>query len=153
MMTEQSRRPDEEAQSFVVRVWSEGPGQWRGRVSHVQGDVQQGFTRLSQAVLFMERRVGGYRREPAAEYEPRPAGKRPLQMTRLTGRAMRLAAVAATLVVLAIGVTLLSGLSGGGRLAGTASGGSLDVEPVLAFLAGAVAGGAAVRVLLRRRCH
>ncbi len=66
-MTESGILPDDEAQSFVVRVWSEGPGLWRGKINHVQSGVCQGFNRLGQVVQFMERQIPGYRREPAAE--------------------------------------------------------------------------------------
>jgi len=143
--------PDDEAQSFVVRVWSEGPGLWRGKISHLPRGAHEGFTRLSQAVRFMEQRIPGYRREPAAEYEPRAAGKRGFQANWLTGRKLRLASALACLALLAGGALLVSMPSGGGSLAGAAAGGGLDMGPGLVFLAGATAGGTATALWVRAR--
>ncbi len=47
--------PDETTHSFVIRFWQELPGQWRGTIRHVQSESRMAFTRLDQAVRWIER--------------------------------------------------------------------------------------------------
>jgi len=64
---------------------------------------------------------------------------------------VRLAAAVATLVILAAGASIFSGATGDGSLGGTAAGGGLDIGPIMVFLAGAVAGGAATALWAKAR--
>ena len=49
----------ETSESFVVRMWQEDPGEWRGMVRHVQSEAQVGFTRVEQAARFIEAHSSG----------------------------------------------------------------------------------------------
>ena len=142
-MSEKNSPADAEPQSFVVRVWTEEPGRWRGKVSYVQGNVHKGFTRLIQALEFMEQRLGPAPKEASRPSPRRSALGRPFQIGRLPRRTLRLAGAMVSLAILAGGALLLSMPSGGGSLAGAAAGGGLDMAPVLLFAAGALAGATA----------
>ena len=49
----------ETSESFVVRMWQEDPGEWRGTVRHVQSQTQLGFTRVDQAARFIQEHSTG----------------------------------------------------------------------------------------------
>ena len=49
----------ETSESFVVRMWQEDPGEWRGMVRHVQSEAQVGFTHIEQVARFIEAHSSG----------------------------------------------------------------------------------------------
>lgn len=54
-MNQPNLPPDETTHSFVLRLWQETPGQWRGAIRHVQSDTRLAFLNLDQAVRWIER--------------------------------------------------------------------------------------------------
>jgi hypothetical protein len=63
----------ETSESFVVRMWQEDPGEWRGTVRHVQSQVQLGFTHVEQASRFIQMHTTGVKPRlatPVAEKKP-----------------------------------------------------------------------------------
>lgn len=54
-MNQPNLPPDETTHSFVLRLWQETPGQWRGTIRHVQSDSRLAFLKLDQAMRWVER--------------------------------------------------------------------------------------------------
>ena len=144
------RSPDAEAvqsqsdgiSSFVVRLWQEAPGRWRGTVRHVQSQAQRGINSTAQASA----KTAATRRDPRRVATGRPA----FDLGWLGGRRFRLAGSMAALLVVALSIVLLARTPGSDALMGAA------VEPtaaggLLTFLAGALVGGMAVVLWIKRR--
>lgn len=95
------------SQSFVVRMWQETPGEWRGTIRHVQTQSHLGFTQIEQAARF----IGQYTRSvgkliPAQTGASRPSWQFNFKLNR---RTTRLVALAAALVLLtAVGMLAMS---------------------------------------------
>ena len=56
-MNETGRNKPNTVNSFVIRIWQEFPGQWRGTIRHVQSEAQKAFTTLNQAVQFIDQQT------------------------------------------------------------------------------------------------
>lgn len=125
-------------QSFVIRLWQASPQQWRGTIRHVQSGAQRGFTRLEQAVAFIEQR---------AEMKTAKARRMPFTFDwgGLSRRQMRLAWVTGgALALVLLVVVLLANPQVNTPLSGAAIGAGSDWMIPLAFLVGGVVGGFAV---------
>lgn len=129
---------EDSTQSFVLRIWEEEPGERRGSIRHVQSRSQRGFTRLSQAMEFVELHLGSLSRK-------RPIGRAAQTFPRL-GRVLRqripLVGVAAA-ALLCLGVIVFQPPWPAAGLMGTAAAWGADGDWVL-FLAGVVLGGGAM---------
>jgi hypothetical protein len=135
---------NEEPQSFVVRMWREGPARWRGKISHVQGKDSRAFTRLEESTRFMAEKLPGIEvvRQDNAANARSPASWLPRR------RSLRLAMAAVSVcVVAAIAVLVYPDGETGGNMVGTAQASGLDMA--LIFFLGAVVGGLAVSTWLR----
>ena len=136
---------DETTQSFVVRLWPEAPGRWRGTVRHVQSQAQRGISSVGQASAFMAEQCRASV-ATAAAYRPArraPVG-RPVPAPGWLGRrSVRLAGMAAALLAVSLTVVLLAREPGADALAGAAVAPAISTG-LLTFLAGALVGGAAV---------
>ncbi len=133
-------------QSFVIRMWREGLGQWRGRISHVQSQENRAFTRLEESHRFMAAHLpevepaSGNREAQVRDVSPFPRLRR--------SRPFRLAAAMAGVCIVAFAAILVYPVDApDGGMVGAAAGSGLGT--VLAFLMGAVLGGAVVAVWLR----
>ncbi len=134
-----AKQTKESAQSFVLRIWQEKPGHWRGTIQHVQSQTRRGFERLEQAQQFIERYL------PSSAHTPNQSMSFPGWLRKPTFKPA-LALIA--LIVVVVGVMLLSN----SYSAGSASGTSISIpslDSILVFLTGAVLGGSAVGVVLR----
>jgi hypothetical protein len=90
----------ESSQSFVVRMWQEDPGEWRGTVRHVQSNTQLGFTRLEQVRAFIQRYTSGSSTHQAEKQSAvRPTFHLDLGMSR---RTTRMIAFAFALIIMAV---------------------------------------------------
>lgn len=145
-MADRLEQPEEAAQSFVLRLWQEEPGRWRGRVRHVQSQAQQGFTTLAQATAFVEQQLRSAPRlaRVGRDHEV-TASSRLLEW--LPRSRTQTAAMAAGFLVLCMAALILVDPTVCAPLMGTAvaSGITLD-EPVI-FLAGVAVGGLVVSLL------
>lgn len=95
------------SQSFVVRMWQENPGEWRGTIRHVQTQSHLGFTQIEQAARF----IGQYTREVGKRLPVQTIASRPSWHLnfRLSRRTTRLVALAAALVLItAVGMLAIS---------------------------------------------
>ncbi|GEM_PF-1641149 len=152
-MQEPMLPPDETTHSFVIRLWQEMPGQWRGTIRHVQSESRMAFTRLDQAVRWIERSI---------ETKP-PARVQPLARNAANGLRTRLRAwwtsiahyqhtpvfaLAGVLAMLII-VVLLTASDVPASLAGASVGSGGSFGGVLPFLVGLVIGGLLVVVWVR----
>jgi len=139
---------DETTQSFVVRLWQEAPGRWRGSVRHVQSQAQRGISRVGQVSAFMTEQCRASV-ATAAAYRParRAAVGRPA-LGWLGGRRFRLAGMAAALLAVSLTVVLLAREPGAGVLAGAAVAPAISTG-LLIFLTGALVGGTAVACWVR----
>ncbi len=139
---------DEPVQSFVVRLWQESPGRWRGSVRHVQSQAQRGITSIAQASAFMtEQCRASSLAEAPRQTESKPALR---ALPSLGGRGLRLAGVAAALAVAFLALVFLSQGPSNTVLAGTAIDGNLpDGLPL--FVGGMLVGGLAVSWWFRRQ--
>ncbi|CAN5374969.1 hypothetical protein BH10CHL1_BH10CHL1_51310 [soil metagenome] len=135
---------DETTHSFVIRLWQETPGQWRGAVRHVQSESRLAFTRLDQAMRWIERSI---EIEPPTVESTRPRRAAPgwrawwANLPRFEhAPAWAMVGVLAMLILMIV----LTKQNMPGSLAGTAaaSGGGLGALPP--FLIGLVIGGVAV---------
>lgn len=155
-MPDNNKVDSEEPQSFVIRVWREGLGRWRGKISHVQSKDSRAFTRLEESTRFMAERL------PAVGTREEKLDSRILTLTpsnlqslisnsfkRLPRRcSLRLAmAAAAICVVAAIAVLVYPSGDFSGSIVGTAQGSGLETG--LIFFLGAVAGGVTVGIVVR----
>lgn len=97
----------ETSQSFVVRMWEEDPGEWRGTVRHVQSDTQMGFTRIDQVRAFIQRfTTGTATRKAEKQSVPHPAIR---LNPGISPRTARMLAVAfAIIIIAAIGLVVAS---------------------------------------------
>jgi hypothetical protein len=129
---------DADIQSFVVRFWQEAPGRWRGTVRHVQSQTQRGVNSVSAASAFMSERcrTSGPARRPAFD------------LGWLGGRRLRLTGVAAALLTISLAALFLARDPGSGALVGAAVGAA--PTGLLSFVAGALAGGLAVALWMKR---
>jgi hypothetical protein len=105
-MSDQNLPPSIRTESFVVRLWEETPGEWRGSIRHVQSETRRGFTRLNQVVRFIEQQTG-QREERRAVPSSRPRFDFGLQMNR---RSLTMLALAGG--ILAIVLVLVLSISG-----------------------------------------
>jgi len=136
----------EEPQSFVIRMWREGLGQWRGKISHVQSQESRAFTRLEESHRFMAAHL------PQVEIASRNRAAQVRDFSlfpRLPrSRPFRLAAAAVSVCILAfVAILVYPADSPESGMIGAAAGSGLGT--VLAFLLGAVLGGAVVGVWVR----
>ncbi|MBI2906458.1 MAG: hypothetical protein HYX92_02250 [Chloroflexi bacterium] len=141
----------DENHSFVIRMWREGPEGWRGRIRHVQTEAQLGFTKLGQAVEFMQRHIAA---APQAAKPERAGPRLSLPAWLLRPRlapALVSAAALVALVALLLGQGPEAAPPTGSVLVGTAAGGGLPWREVMLFLLGMGAGGGAVAIWLRRK--
>ena len=88
----------ETSESFVVRMWQEDPGEWRGTVRHVQSQTQLGFTRVEQATRFIQQHSTGV--ETVAQMKS--AAKAPAFNLSLSHRTTRMVAFALAIILLSI---------------------------------------------------
>jgi hypothetical protein len=87
----------ETSESFVIRMWQEAPGEWRGTVRHVQSQVQLGFTQIEQASRFIETHTTGVKpRQATPVAEKKPAFHFNLGWS---GRTRQLALVATVMIL------------------------------------------------------
>jgi hypothetical protein len=140
---------DEITHSFVLRLWQETPGQWRGTVRHVQGESRMAFTQLDQAMRWIAHAIH-LDNPTAAQIHPQPQASRSrprwLRLPQLgTTPAWIAAGVLATLVL----VVALTSQLGSQTLTGTAAGPTDDINGLLIFLVGLVCGGVAVALWMR----
>ncbi len=136
----------EEPQSFVIRMWREGLGQWRGKISHVQSQESRAFTRLEESHRFMAAHLPEVE-TASRNTEAQVRDVSPLPRLRRS-RPFRLAAALAGVCVVAFAAILVYPAdSPEGGMIGAAGGSGLGT--VLAFLLGAVLGGAVVGVWAR----
>ncbi|MBI2865534.1 MAG: hypothetical protein HYX94_13370 [Chloroflexi bacterium] len=138
----------EDPQSFIVRVWREGLGRWRGKISHVQSHEGQAFTRLEEITQFMAARLPEIEFASSSE---RPEVRRSSLLSWLPRRrSLRLAmgGIAVCAVAAAVVLAYPAGSPAGGMV-GTAQGSDLDTT--LIFFLGALVGGAAVGIWTRLR--
>ena len=90
----------ETSESFVVRMWQEDPGEWRGTVRHVQSQAQLGFTRVEQATRFIQEHSTGVETRAAAKSTAKAAAVHlDLRMSR---RTTRMLAFALAIIILSI---------------------------------------------------
>jgi hypothetical protein len=102
----------ETSQSFVVRMWQEDPGQWRGSIRHVQSQSHMGFTRIEQASRFIgQYTIGVQKLQHAQILAIRPAWHLNFRLSRRTTRMLAFAAA----LILITAVTLLA--AGQGNIA------------------------------------
>ena len=162
-MPDKNRVNSEEPQSFVVRMWREGPGRWRGKISHVQSKDSRAFTRLEESTRFMAERLSGIempekqetitKNIPSLSLDPlstRDSNSRSLIFSWLPKkRSLRLAMSAVGVCVVAAIAVLFYNPAGNptGGMSGTAQGSGL--ETVLLFFLGAVVGGVLVGIYVR----
>ncbi|MGE5619801.1 MAG: hypothetical protein ACM3US_11150 [Sphingomonadaceae bacterium] len=129
---------EDSTQSFVLRIWEEEPGERRGSIRHVQSRSQRGFTRLSQAMEFVEMHLGSLSPE-------RPIGRAAQAFPRMgwvLRQRLQLVGVAAALL-LCLGVIVYQPPGPTAGLMGTAAAWGADGDWML-FLAGVVVGGGAM---------
>lgn len=87
--------------SFVVRLWQEAPGTWRGSIRHVQSETLHGFTRLDQALRFIEQKSGLSQPHPAQTARSRFGFD-----FKLNRRTMTMFALAGSILLIAIVLVL-----------------------------------------------
>lgn len=104
----------ETSQSFVVRMWQEDPGEWRGTVRHVQSDTQFGFTRVDQVRAFIQRYTTG---EPRQIANPAPGSAARFNFAP-SRRMTRMLAFAFALIILAIAGLFVVTQGSAGQLLG-----------------------------------
>ncbi len=98
---------EEKSQAFVVRMWEEDPGEWRGTVRHVRSQVHLGFTRVDQVSRFIQQFTTGAEKRQSFQT---PAIRSPFQFhLGASRRTTRLLATALALIVLSALVMLASG--------------------------------------------
>lgn len=133
--------PDETTHSFVIRLWQEVPGQQRGTIRHVQSEARMAFTRLEQAVQWIERTTRVT--QPTVD-KPRlrnvMTGVRAWWATIMQYRYTPTLALAGTIAVILL-VVVLTTPDVPGSLAGTSAGAALGETGLLPFLAGLFVGG------------
>ena len=129
---------DDKTQSFVLRVWEEDPGQRRGTIRHVQSRAQRGFTRLSQAMEFVEHNLESLSSSSARDRQPLSID---FLFSRLWPPKTRyhMAAVAAGVLALSAVCLFLLSPSGNTTLVGTAADGG-NLSDWMIFLAGFLLG-------------
>jgi hypothetical protein len=99
--------PEDTSQAFVLRMWQEDPGEWRGTVRHVQSQVQLGFTHVEQASRFIRQYTIG---EGKRQAEPSPKLHTSFHFDLgLSRRTARMLAVAIALILLSVVGVLAAG--------------------------------------------
>ncbi|MCX6046249.1 MAG: hypothetical protein NT075_14145 [Chloroflexi bacterium] len=140
---------DETTHSFVIRLWQETPGQWRGAVRHVQGESRLAFTRLDQAMRWIERTIEIEQPSTEATRTRQEAtGWRTWWANLSRGGQTPTWAAAGVLAMLML-VIILTTQEMPGSLAGTAIGTGVGYGGLLPFLACLVLGGLAVVLWVR----
>lgn len=138
-MPEPIHAPDNGTHSFVIRIWEEMPGQWRGTIRHVQSQAQQGFTMMSQALQFVEQRVSAISPE-AERKQPKRAAPPTFRFDWLPRRLLQPAWAAVGVLAVLVVVLALMNPNMSVPLSGAAAGTGIAPEIVLAFLAGVMLG-------------
>jgi hypothetical protein len=101
--TESNGKQVETSQSFVVRMWQEDPGKWRGSIRHVQSEAHMGFTRVEQALRFIGQYTGGIEKRQFAQGPvTHPAWNLSLRLSRRTTKMLALAAALILLTTVGI---------------------------------------------------
>ena len=137
-----SARAGDIIQSFVVRMWLEAPGQWRGTVRSVQSQAQRGVSSVRQASAFMDEQC---RAAAAAIMRERiPPRTREVHVPSLSGghgaRRLIAAGMATTVLIVGLVSVLFMRAPDGEVLLGTASSSGPPSE-LLPFVAGTLVGG------------
>jgi len=160
--------PSATTHSFVIRLWQETSGTWRGTIRHVQSNARQPFNSLAGAVRFIEQQMKSHREGIWKEWMPTTPGmignplldRQPALRARAApsrprfsgsphwGRAPTWAAVALLVVLLAT-VAVLAPREPLAPLSGTAAGESAWAAVLLAFLVGLAVGGSIVGLWIR----
>lgn len=97
--TDREQVQPQEPQSFIVRMWQETPGAWRGTVRHVQSQAQLGFMQIDQASRFIgNHTIGVEKKHPVQTPARRPLWNVDLGFSR---RTTRMLAIAAAIVLIA----------------------------------------------------
>ncbi len=143
--------PDDTTHSFVIRLWQEVPGQQRGTIRHVQSEARMAFTRLEQAVRWIERTtVNQAAVNQSAVEQPRNAVTTARTWWQRVTRYPHTPAFAlAGMVAVLLLVVVLTTPDMPSSLAGTAAGGAWGVNGLLPFLAGLLIGGLVVVLWVR----
>ena len=133
---------DQPTHSFVIRVWQEEPGHWRGTVRHVQSEAQRGFEKLEQVFQFIQQQTGMSGSNHKKAIQPNNY-KMPtlLEASRFNKPEFKIALGLAVLVVLIASTALLGGTSGSAPLTATATGDGEAFNTLAAFAVGFLAGG------------
>lgn len=140
--------PDETTQSYVIRLWQEVPGQWRGTIRHVQSESRMAFTQLDQAVRWIERAMETKRSTVAQpRVQAAVTGLRAWAARILRHQGTPVWAMAGMVAVLLIFVVFVSPEAS--ALAGTSVGVVGGFGALLPFLSGLVIGGLAVALWVR----
>jgi len=157
-MTGSDPLPSHTVNSFVIRLWQEGPDQQRGTIRHVQTQAQQAFDDPKQIVDFIEAQtspkqkgattdsqyhtwpelVSERQHEPALSPRFRSRWFPPLKLGR------QVAWLTAGLLVLVVSASLLLPQTGFTPTPGTAAGGNALSAAIIAFLTGLIVGGATI---------
>lgn len=160
-MTDSNSSPSDTVNSFVVRLWQEGPDQQRGTIRHVQSQTRQAFNDLEQIVDFIEAQIAPQQKaatmdsqhQPATAWpelvierqrEPAPspiARSRWLPPLKL-GR--QVAWLTAGLLLLVVSASIVLPQAGLTPSPGTAAGGNVLSAAIIAFLTGLIVGGALI---------
>lgn len=128
--------------SFVIRVWQEKPGHWRGTVRHVQSEAQRGFEKLEQVFQFIQQQTGMSGSNHKKPIQPNGFKMpTPFEASRFNKPGFKIVLGFAVLIVLIASTALLGGISGATPLTATATGGGEEFNTLAAFVVGFLAGG------------
>jgi len=160
-MSKSNHNHTEEPRSFVIRVWQEGPGRWRGKINHVQTQDSRAFTDLEESRKFMAKHLPGMEDLSAVARDktrhspvdiPVPSRSR-LSSWLPRKRSLRLAMAGGMVLLLAVVTVVFYDLDGNGpkgNLAATVYDAS-SLGAVFVFILGFLAGGIAIAAWLFSR--
>lgn len=139
--------PDDNPQSFLIRIWRENPRVWRATVRDVRNESLRGFDRLDQALAFIQQRAAA---KAARAAQPTARWHLP-QLDGLFSRRLQPVWALATILVLVVIALFFMTPGSNVPLSGAAIGGAIGMDLVLAFLLGGIIGGIVVWLWLRIR--
>lgn len=133
---------DQPTNSFVIRVWQEKPGHWRGTVRHVQSEAQRGFEKLEHVFQFVQEQTGMSGSNHKKNIQPNSIKMPTLfEASWFDKPGFKIVLGLAVLIVLIASTALLGGISGSVPLTATATGDGGAFNMLAAFVAGFLLGG------------
>jgi len=148
-MSKMPQPTESSTQSFIIRLWQESSGHWRGIIRHVQSNTQRGVTQLDQTVGFIQDQLNVAERAQAPGQPEHTAEQRSVfQWNWIPSRQMRLAMVSIGILVIAGVVVLFTDPGTMKNLAGAAID-SKFIEGAITFLAGVLGGAGGLAIWSR----